>query len=289
MIDAQQRVSCIIPAKNESLSLKSLLPLVRSYLPAGSEIIVVNDGSTDDTSAVCAGSAVREVRNPYSKGNGAAIKSGARAASGDILLFMDADGQHNPEDIPRLLAGLDEHYDMVVGARTFVSQASVFRGIANSFYNRFASMVVGHRIEDLTSGFRAVKARLFRKFLYLLPNGFSYPTTITMGFFRAGYSVRYVPITAEARTGESHIRPVQDGLRFLLTIFKVGTLYSPLKIFVPAALLCIAGGLLNYLLTYLSEMRLTNMTVILLISGVFLFLIGLVAEQITALMHKDMD
>jgi glycosyltransferase involved in cell wall biosynthesis len=288
-MDTKQMVSCIIPAKNEALSLKNLLPLVRKYLPADSEIIVVNDGSTDNTSDICAIYAVKEVRQPYSKGNGAAIKSGARVASGDILLFMDADGQHKPEDIPRLLEALDENYDMAVGARTFVSQASLYRGIANSIYNRFASFVVGHKIEDLTSGFRAVKARLFREFLYLLPNGFSYPTTITMAFFRAGYSVHYLPVVAEVRTGASHIRPLRDGLRFLLTIFKIGTLYSPLKIFVPVAIFFFTAGILNYLYTYLSQGRLTNMTVILLVSSVFTFLIGLISEQITSLMYKDTD
>ncbi|MFO7903782.1 MAG: glycosyltransferase family 2 protein, partial [Pirellulaceae bacterium] len=156
--------------------------------------------------------------------------SGARAAKGEILVFMDADGQHSPEDIAPLLARLDEGFDMVVGARQSGSQANLGRGLANGFYNWFSSLMVGQRIEDLTSGFRAVRADKFREFLYLFPNGFSYPTTVTMSFFRAGYAVAYMPIHAGKRIGKSHLRPIRDGIRFLLIIFKVGTLYSPLKL-----------------------------------------------------------
>jgi glycosyltransferase involved in cell wall biosynthesis len=199
------------------------------------ELVVVDDGSTDATAQVAADAGARVVRHPYSMGNGAAIKSGARAAKGEILVFMDADGQHSPEDIAPLLARLDEGFDMVVGARQSGSQANLGRGLANGFYNRFASLMVGQRIEDLTSGFRAVRADKFREFLYLFPNGFSYPTTVTMSFFRAGYPVAYVPIHAGKRIGKSHLRPIRDGIRFLLIIFKVGTLYSPLKIFLPIA------------------------------------------------------
>lgn len=288
-METRQMVSCIIPARDEAMSLKSLLPLVRHYLPADSEIIVVNDGSSDNTSDICAVCGVREIRHPYGKGNGSAIKSGVRASSGDILLFMDADGQHRPQDIPRLLEALDENHDMVVGARSLGSHASLYRRLANFFYNKFASVMAGHKIEDLTSGFRVVKALLFKKFLYLLPNGFSYPTTITMAFFRSGYSIDYVTIETVNRIGKSHIRPIRDGVRFLLTIFKIGTLYSPSKIFVPAAFFFFVAGFLNYLLTYLTEKRLTNMTVILLTSGIFIFLIGLVSEQITALMYRDRE
>jgi glycosyltransferase involved in cell wall biosynthesis len=201
------------------------------------ELVVVDDGSTDATAQVAADAGARVVRHPYSMGNGAAIKSGARAAKGEILVFMDADGQHSPEDIAPLLARLDDGFDMVVGARQSGSQANLGRGLANGFYNWFSSLMVGQRIEDLTSGFRAVRADKFREFLYLFPNGFSYPTTVTMSFFRAGYPVAYVPIHAGKRIGKSHLRPIRDGIRFLLIIFKVGTLYSPLKIFLPIATL----------------------------------------------------
>ena len=279
-------ISIILPAKNESKNLIALLPLLREHFPT-EEIIVVDDGSTDDTTAVCASHDVRVVSHPTSRGNGAAIKSGARAANGEILVFMDADGQHSPEDIPRLLEQLSNGYDMAVGARESGSHASAGRRIANSFYNWFSSRMTGQVIEDLTSGFRAVRAENFREFLHLLPNGFSYPTTITMAFFRANYLVSYVPITAGKRTGRSHINITRDGLRFLIVIFRVGTLYSPLKIFVPVSFFFFFCGLGYYLYTYLAHGRFTNMSALLLSTSVLIFLIGLVSEQITLLAYKD--
>ena len=226
----------VLPAKNESQGLRKLLPRLISTVPSPEHIIVIDDGSTDDTRAVAAKYGVRVIRHPYSMGNGAAIKTGARAATGDIIVFMDADAQHDPDDIPALLAELAKGYDMVVGARGAGSQASAARSVANRLYNRLASFMVEHTVEDLTSGFRAVKTIKFREFLHLLPNGFSYPTTITMAFFRAGYPVSYVPIAAGRRVGTSHIKLVRDGMRFLLIIFRVGTLYSPLKLFFPISL-----------------------------------------------------
>jgi glycosyltransferase involved in cell wall biosynthesis len=229
------------------------------------------------------------VHHPYSKGNGAAIKTGARAASGEIIVFMDADGQHDPADITRLLEVLEQGHDMVVGARQKGSQASLGRGLANGFYNKLASWMTGHRVEDLTSGFRAVRADKFREFLYLLPNGFSYPTTSTMAFFRAGYSVAYVPIHAAQRIGKSHIRLLRDGTRFLLIIFKIGTLFSPVKIFAPVALamFLLASGWYGY--TLYSFGRFTNMSALLYSGAVMVFLMGLISEQITALMYKGRD
>lgn len=278
-------LSIIIPAKNEAASLQNLLAQIRK-LYAQAEIVVVDDGSNDATVQTCAPYQVRLIRHPYSMGNGAAIKTGARAASGKILVFLDADNQHRPEDIPKLIAKLDEGYDMVVGARRNTTHASMGRWWANSFYNRLASWMVGQRIEDLTSGFRAVRADRFRKFLYLLPNGFSYPTTITMAFFRAGYPVGYMPIDAQRRQGKSHIRPVRDGMRFLLIIFRIGTLYSPLKLFVPFSLAFFVTALLYYLYTYISAGRFTTMTAMLFSTSVLIFLIGLVSEQITNLLYS---
>lgn len=215
-------ISIIIPAKNESISLDELLRQIKVAQPTA-EIIVVDDGSTDKTSEIAKDNSATVFSHPYSTGNGAAIKTGARMASGDILVFMDGDGQHNPDDIARLLEKLDAGYDMVVGARNTGSQASIGRLAANQFYNRLASFMVNHSVEDLTSGFRAVRADKFREFLYLLPNGFSYPTTSTMAFFRAGYTVAYEPIIAAKREGKSHIHPIKDGIRFLLIIFKIGS------------------------------------------------------------------
>jgi glycosyltransferase involved in cell wall biosynthesis len=231
----------------------------------------------------------RLISHPYPLGNGAAIKAGARAATGDVLIFMDADGQHDPADIPRLLSRLGEGYDMAVGARDSTSQASKARRLANAGYNQFASWITGHRIADLTSGFRAVRADLFRRFLYLLPNGFSYPSTITMAFFRSGYPVDYVPITAARRNGNSHLRPIPDGVRFLLILFKIATLYSPLKIFFPVSATIFALGTLHYLYNYLNWGKFTNMSALLLTASVVVFMMGLVSEQITALYYRDND
>lgn len=279
-------LSVVLPAKNEAKAVGGTVEKIRALCP-GAEILVVDDGSTDDTGAVSEAAGATVIRQPYSMGNGAAIKAGARRARGQVIVFMDADGQHDPADIPRLLERLEQGFDMVVGARSNDSQASVGRGVANRFYNRLASWMVGQRVQDLTSGFRAVYADKFREFLHLLPNGFSYPTTTTMAFFRAGYAVAYEPIVAAKRIGKSHIRLVRDGIRFLLIIFKIGTLYSPLKLFVPFAFLHVFLGLAYYGYTFLTEGRLSLATLFLLSAGVTIFLIGLVSEQITQLMYRD--
>lgn len=284
-----KNLSIILPAKNEAASLRTLLPELMVILP-DAQIIVVNDGSDDDTLAVCAAFPVRVVSHPYPKGNGAAVKSGARAANGDVLIFMDADGQHKVEDIPVLLGKFAEGYDMVVGARQMGSHAGKHRAVANDLFSRFATWMVQQPVEDLTSGFRVVKANKFRKFLYLLPNGFSYPTTITMSFFRAGFSVTYLPIhTPRRATGKSHIQPVRDGVRFLLIIIKIGTLYSPQKLFIPISSGFFCTGICFYLYTYLTVGRFTNMSALLFISAILTFLIGIVSEQVSALHYKDID
>lgn len=283
-----RRLSVVIPARNEAASLPTCLRGVIEALP-GCEVIVVNDGSTDETAAVCAGLGVRVISHPYAMGNGAAIKTGARAARGDVLIFMDADGQHKAEDIPALLAKFDEGYDMVVGARTDGSHAGVHRAVANDIFSRMASWMVRQRIEDLTSGYRVVKADKFRKFLYLLPNGFSYPTTITMSFFRAGFGVAYVPVQTPRRIGKSHVRPLRDGVRFLLIIIKIGTLYSPQRLFLPVSAGFFLVGILYYAYTLLEFGRFTNMSALMFISAILTFLIGIVSEQISALHYKDID
>lgn len=280
------KISIVLPAKNEALSVGLTVRRIRECMP-DAEIIVVNDGSTDDTAQIAEQASARVVSHPYSKGNGAAIKTGARAAGGDIIVFMDADGQHDPADISRLLEKMEQGNDLVVGARQKGSQASLGRGLANGLYNRLATWMTGHRVEDLTSGLRAVRASKFREFLYLLPNGFSYPTTSTMAFFRAGYSVAYIPIHAAPRIGKSHIRLLRDGTRFLLIIFKIGTLFSPLKIFAPVALgmFLLASGWYGW--TWWHQGRFTNMSALLYSGSVMVFLMGLISEQITALMYQD--
>jgi glycosyltransferase involved in cell wall biosynthesis len=280
-------LSIVIPAKNEVAAVGALLEDLRAHYP-DAELILVDDGSDDGTGELAAEKGARVVRNTYSKGNGAAIKTGAREATGDILVFMDGDGQHSPSDIAPLLDKLEQGYDMVVGAREGVeSQAGFMRWGANSLYNALSSWMVGQDIKDLTSGMRVARRSKFVQFLYLLPNGFSYPTTSTMAFFRAGYSVGFVPITVSKRIGTSHVKVMRDGLRFFLIIFKIGTLYSPLKIFFPIAALMGGLGLLNYVITYVTEGRFTNMSTLLMLAAVTVFLIGLVSEQITNLMYQN--
>jgi len=283
----QTSISIIIPARNEQEGLKVLLPVLTQKFKSA-EIIVVNDGSEDDTVAVAKQfSSVRVVSHPYRLGNGAAIKTGVRAASSDILVFMDADGQHDPEDIPRLLQKLNEGYKMVVGARSLSSHASFSRRIANMFYNRLASIMTGYNIEDLTSGFRVTCRRDFKRFLYLLPNGFSYPTTSTMAFFRSALPVGYVPIKASVRQGKSHIKPLKDGLRFFVIILKIGALFSPMRLFLPISAFLFVTGLSYYAYTYLASGRFTNMSALILLASLFIFLMGFMAEFVSSLHYRD--
>lgn len=283
------RVSVVLPAKNEAEGLARTLPQLRAQWP-DAEVIVVDDGSTDDTAGVAAAHGARVLSSPYSMGNGAAIKRGARAATGEVIVFMDADGQHSAAHVGLLLDKLAEGYDMVVGARDSSGQANLHRGFANALYNRLASWMTGHAILDLTSGFRAVRAEKFREFLHLLPNGFSYPTTSTMAFFRSAYPVAYVPIPVARRVGtNSHIRPIKDGIRFLLIIFKIATLYSPLKLFAPTALGFFLLGAGYYGYTFATLHRFTNMSMLLFSASVIVFLIGLISEQITSLTYRRDD
>jgi len=282
------KLSIVLPARNEAASLAVLLPrLARSFPDA--EIIVVDDGSADETVQTCAKENVHLIRHPYSMGNGAAIKTGARASTGDAIVFMDADGQHRPEDIPSLVEMFKNGYDMVVGARQTGSHAGTHRAVANDIFSRLASWMVRHTIHDLTSGFRIVRADKFRQYLYLLPNGFSYPTTITMSFFRAGYPVAYIPINTPRRIGKSHISLLRDGVRFLMIIIKIGTLYSPLRLFLPISTAFFLGGLAYYLYTFTVSGRFTNMSALMFTSSILTFLIGIVSEQISALHYRDTD
>jgi glycosyltransferase involved in cell wall biosynthesis len=282
------KLSIIIPAKNEAGAIGGVVERIVALYP-DAETLVVDDGSSDETAAIAERSGARVISHPHSLGNGAAVKAGARHAGGDTLVFLDGDGQHDPDDIPRLLEWLDKGHDMVIGARsTRQSHANWGRLMANGVYNLVASIVTGHAIPDLTSGFRAVRAEKFRKYLYLLPNGFSYPTTITMAFMRSGYPVTFIDIEAARRTGKSHIKPIRDGIRFLAIIFKIATLYAPLKLFLPASTVFFLTGLGYYSYTFATEGRFTNMTLLLFSAGFVIFLIGLISEQITALMYRDM-
>ena len=279
-------IGVVIPAYNEQEAIGALVQSVREHVPNLKEVIVVDDGSTDDTAEVAEKAGATVIRSPYNKGNGAAVKAGIRRATSDILVMMDGDGQHSARDIARLLEPFEQGHDMVVGARTFRSQAGAHRGIANWIYNRLGSYVAGRKVEDLTSGFRAIRRDVARRFVYLLPNTFSYPSTITLALFRAGYSVAYVPIEAARRVGRSKISYVRDGSRFLLIIAKVATLFAPIKIFLPASGCTFGFGVLWLAYTLTTTGHFTNLALFSMLFGVQLFLLGLIAD-ITAQLRFD--
>ena len=274
-------VSIILPAFNEAEIIAQVLERLARVAPTdGSwEVVVVDDGSDDGTGDAAEGAGARVVRHPYNKGNGAAVKSGLRAARGPLICLLDADGQHDPGEIPRLLGKLDE-YDLVIGTRSGGAGGSLVRRIGNAFYNRLASYLVRRRIPDITSGFRAARRAPMAEFIPLYPNGFSYPITSTLAFIKAGYSVGFEPIDVSKRVGRSKIRLLNDGVKFLLIALRIITLFSPLRIFLPLALLLFAGGAGYGLWTIAYYMRVTNTSVLLCLSSLFIFLIGLVSEQI---------
>lgn len=281
-------LSIVMPCLNEAENIDNLLPKIKEHQP-DAEILVVDDGSTDRSLEICNEHGVKVVSHPASLGNGAAIKTGARNAIGEIIVFMDADGQHAPEDIQRLLSKLEQGYDMVVGARQSSSHASKKRLIGNTIFNKLASFMTGQKIEDLTSGFRAVRAKHFKKFLYLLPNGFSYPTTSTMAFFRSALPVAYIPIHAGKREGKSKIKLVNDGLRFLIIILKIGALFSPMRLFLPVSVLAFLMGALNHIHSYITAGTFSNGSLLLYVASVFIFLMGILSEQISSLHYRNTD
>jgi len=274
-------VSIVIPAFNEAAAIGTC---VRDLLSAAAwrEIVVVDDGSTDGTAAAAEGAGARVVRHPYNKGNGAAVKSGIRAITGPYVLIMDGDGQHQPADARRITERLGE-YDLVVGARTTGSQAGMTRQAGNALLNRLAGLLTERDIPDLTSGFRGARRECLLEFLHLLPNGFSTPTTTTMAFIRAGYSVAFEPIQARTRVGTSKIRLSRDGPRFLLIMLRVMTVFSPLRVFLPIALASFLTGVGYALWTIATQRHVTNSSVLLIMLAVIVFLVGLVSEQVSAL------
>ena len=275
-------ISIIIPVFNEAEKLSELLNNIRALQLASSEIIVIDDGSTDGSADAAMAGGANVIRHPYNIGNGAAIKSGIRAAHGRLLVLMDGDGQHRPEDIPKLIAE-SRNYHMVVGARAKGSKRRFHRYIANVVYNLLASYVTRFKVKDLTSGFRLLSRLDAVRFIDLLPNTFSYPTTLTLAFLRSGLTVKYVPIQTLYRAGQSKISLVTDGVRFLLIITKIATLFSPFRVFLPVSLFFFFGGIANYTYTFITQHRFTNMSVFLLTTAVIIFMLGLISEQIALL------
>jgi glycosyltransferase involved in cell wall biosynthesis len=280
-----ETVSVVVPAYNESPSIGSLVSGLRH---AGSwrEIIVVDDGSSDDTGARAAEAGARVIRHPYNKGNGASVKTGIRNASGAFILIVDADGQHRPADAARLVAKLSE-YDLVVGARSSATQAGAARRAGNAVLNGLASYLTEQHIPDLTSGFRAARREYLLEFLHLLPNGFSTPTTTTLAFIKAGYSVRFEPIDAAARQGASKIKLGADGLQFLVILLKVITIFSPMRVFLPMSAVSFGVGGAYALWTIVTQSHVTNSSVLLILLSVIIFLVGLVSEQISSLRFES--
>jgi glycosyltransferase involved in cell wall biosynthesis len=274
--------SIIVPVYNEAENLKKLIGQIHSLRLPDSEIIVVDDGSNDGSAAIAMAAGANVVRHPYNIGNGAAVKSGMRAAKGRFIVMMDGDGQHKPEDIPKLLADADR-YHMVVGARAKGSKLRMHRNLANMVYNLLASYVTRFKVQDLTSGFRVIRRRDALRFIDLLPNTFSYPTTLTLACLRSGLTVQYVPIQTLYRAGQSKISLVTDGIRFLLIITKIATLFAPFRVFLPVSVFFFLGGIGNYIYTYLTQNRFTNMSVFALTTAVIIFMLGLISEQIALL------
>lgn len=275
-------LSIVLPAYNEAEIIGKIVHRLREAYPQA-EVIVVDDRSEDDTANRAREAGARVVRHHYNMGNGAAIKTGARTAGGDVIVFMDGDGQHDDRDIPELLGRLKDGYELVVGARDPDTQANWVRRVGNNLLNKFASVMTGFQIKDLTSGFRAVRRRTFEDFIYLLPNGYSYPTTSTMAYLRSGLPVDYVQIRARPRVGKSKINIFRDGVRFLVIIMKVTTLFSPMRIFLPVSIGFFLLGLGRYLYFYFQTNQFSNMAGVLFVTSVLVFLIGLVSEQVTTL------
>ncbi len=280
-------LSVIVPAFNEEAVIENVARKIISRLGEQDELLVVDDGSTDRTAELARKAGARVVSHPYNMGNGAAIKTGIRNGRGEVFVFMDGDGQHDPAEIPDL-AGQIGVYDMVVGARAGFDGA-IHRNLANGIYNFFASYITGRKIADLTSGFRAIKAGVARKFAYLLPNTFSYPTTITLALMRAGRSVKYHPITVSPRVGKSKIRLFIDGPRFFIIIFRIAVLFSPLRIFIPVSAAVFLTGLLHYAYTFFTSHRFTNFSQLMMVASILFFLLGLISEQIALLRFDRSD
>ncbi len=273
------QTTVVIPAFNEQEAIADVVGRVRGR-GAWREVLVVDDGSTDLTAERAAQAGARVVRHPYNKGNGAAVKTGIREAKGDVVLLMDADGQHDPEDMARLVAGVGVH-DMVIGTRAARDQSPT-RALGNVVFRALASWLTGRPIPDLTSGFRAARRDLLVEILHLLPNGFSYPTTSCLALMKAGYNVTFVPVAAHPRVGTSKIRVARDGVRFVLIIFKIVTLYSPLKVFFPISAASFLVGLLYGVWNVAVHGKIPMGSALLIQLAVVVFLFGLISEQIAA-------
>jgi glycosyltransferase involved in cell wall biosynthesis len=282
------KISIVIPVYNEAGCIGKVVKKTRELFP-DDEIIVVDDGSTDETASEAKQAGALVYSHPYNIGNGAAVKTGIRMARGEVMVFMDGDNQHDPQDIKKLIEIIPE-YDMVVGMRGKSDQASLFRFSGNIFFNWLATYVAKFPVKDLTSGFRAIKAKTAKSFINMLPNSYSYPTTITLGVLRSGLSVKYIPISINKRSsGKSHLKVAKDGVRFFMIIVKICTLYSPMRIFLPVSFIMFVLGLCRYAYTYVTQNAFTNMSAFLFIGGLMIFMMGLISEQICQMRYEKTE
>ena len=274
--------SIVIPAFDEE---EGIAAVVERLAGRGfREVLVIDDGSSDATAERAAKAGARVVRHPYNKGNGAAVKTGVREAKGEVVLLMDADGQHDPEQAGALYGPIGI-YDMVIGARRARDQDLV-RAMGNELFTVLASWLTGRPIPDLTSGYRAARRERLLEVLHLLPNGFSYPTTCCLAFLKAGWSVSFVPIQARPRVGTSKIKVLRDGVRFLLIIFKIVTLYSPLRVFFPIAAAAFVTGAVYGAWNVWHFGKLPMGAALLIQLAVVVFLFGLISEQIASAQER---
>jgi glycosyltransferase involved in cell wall biosynthesis len=272
----------VIPAFNEANGIAGTIEGLKSQ--GFAEILVVDDGSTDQTAARAEAAGARVVRHPYNKGNGAAVKTGIREAGSPVILLMDGDTQHDPAEAAKLIGPIG-NYDMVIGARSLGDQ-SLLRATGNAVFRGLASWLTGRPIPDLTSGYRAARRQSLLDILPLLPNGFSYPTTSCLALMKSGQNVLFVPITARTRVGRSKIRPAQDGFRFILIIFKIVTLYEPLRVFAPIAGVSFFIGLAYGIWNVLRFDKIPMGSALLIQLGVVVFLFGLISEQVASMQDR---
>lgn len=278
-------ISFVIPAFNEAATIATIIGELRASYPYA-EIVVVDDHSQDGTADIAEQAGARVIRRPYNIGNGAGVKTGVRAATGEIVVIIDGDGQHRPSDIPKLLTHIGP-YDMVVGARSRTGQQNWVRWMGNLAINQLGSYLTGMKMNDLTSGFRAFRRSVLLEYIHLLPNQFSWPTTSALAFAKGGYHVRFEPITMQPRQGgQSHQKLLRNGFKFGFIIFRIISLFNPLRVFLPIMVMFLVLSVISYFLSILSGdtwLHLPPTALFCLIAAMFFFCFGLLAETISAL------
>ena len=282
-------VTIVIAAFNEGMTIGGVVERTRAVCP-DAEILVVDDASSDDTADQAEAAGARVIRRPYNLGQGAGIKTGVRAATGDVVVLLDGDGQHDPADIPRLLEPIGA-YDLVIGQRDRAGQQNTVRWLGNSALNRLGSYLVGIQMRDLTSGFRAMRRNVMLDVLHLLPNQYSWSTTSALAFAKAGFHVCFEPIVVRRReTGKSSQKLMRNGIRFLLIMLRVSTLFSPLRIFFPMFVLLQLLALVGYIWSVAAgspKLHLPPSTVMFFLGGLLVFAFGLISEQIAHLRFRS--